>query len=424
MNEFVIEKYNKLLSSFEKIINNTKDAELLESAKDSYLYFIKELAIGEKKDINNYITKMQSLNFSEDEIKKTIDEINLFFEKNNEVVNEENQEIIEEEQNDIEESVVETPATNVEEIVESPEEIPAETTTETLEEYVFINVYRNENQTIGDEFQKMVFKLQEDLKNPNDVLIETWISNYIAFTDRYEKELDKDKMIKYMFDLFKKYDKESKYSNNLSSILKKVNSSKVELDKEETKENEEITEVEAENNKGTEDKVEEEKPLKIVNIKKSFKSPKVIEGLKATALLGAGGAIFGVPGLIGAGIIWGLHKKGVTSNKFKEFLKKHNFTIDQKTNELKDSNGEVITEEKIGKSKYEMLKQYLLKLNTKKQEEGKIKHEYKKNKIASNLLSSKFVTKLGFGKKNKNVDAEYEMIEENEEMHKGMGNVK
>ncbi len=219
MNEFVIEKYNKLLSSFEKIINNTKDAELLESAKDSYLYFIKELAISEKKDINNYITKMQSLNFSEVEIKKTVDEINLYFKENNEVVNEENQEIIEEEQNDIEESVVETPATDVEEIVESPEEIPTETKTETLEEYVFINVYRNENQTIGDEFQKMVFKLQEDLKNPNDVLIETWISNYIAFTDRYEKELDKDKMIKYMFDLFEKYDKESKYSNNFSSIL-------------------------------------------------------------------------------------------------------------------------------------------------------------------------------------------------------------
>lgn len=424
MNEFVIEKYNKLLSSFEKIINNTKDAELLESAKDSYLYFIKELAISEKKDINNYITKMQSLNFSEDEIKKTVDEINLYFEENNEVVNEENQETIEE-QNDIEESVVETPATDVEEIVESPEEIPTETKTETLEEYVFINVYRNENQTIGNEFQKMVFKLQEDLKNPNDVLIETWISNYIAFTDRYEKELDKDKMIKYMFDLFEKYDKESKYSNNLSSILEKVNSSKVEMNTEEKKENEEITKVETEDNKEKkEEKLEEEKPLKIINIKKSFKSPKVMEGLKATAVLGVGGALLGVPGLIGAGIIWGLHKKGITSNKFKDFLKQHNFTIDQKTNELKDSNGEVITEEKIGKSKYEMLKQYLLKLNTKKQEEGKIKHEYKKNKIASNLLSSKFVSKLRFGKKNKNVDAEYEMIEENEEMHKGMGNVK
>ena len=438
MNEVMIEKYNKLLSSFEKIIKNTKDEELLNSAKESYEYFIVELAIIEQKDITIYIEKMQSLNFKEDIIKSVIEKINVSKEndtiKTEEVVEDKKEEpIIEEtideevvEQEIKEQAIEEIPA---EEPIEEKETIEKE---ETLEEYIFFNIYRNENQAIGDEFQKIVLKLQADLKNPNDVLIETWVNNYLAFVDKYEKELDKEKMIKYMFDLFKKYDKENKYTDNLSNIIKKTNSS-VEEDKTEEKEETVIVEPINNEDKVVEENIEEpnkdktkleEKPLKILNIKKSFKSPKVIEGLKATAVLGVGGAVLGLPGLIGAGIIWGLHKKGITSTKFKNFLKEHNFTIDEKTNELKDSNGEVITEEKIGKSKYEMLKQYLLKLNTKKQEDGKIKHDYKKNKIASNLLSSKFVNKLKFIKKNTNTDAEYENIEENEEMHKGMGNVR
>ena len=438
MNEVMIEKYNKLLSSFEKIIKNTKDEELLNSTKESYEYFIVELAIIEKKDITIYIEKMQSLNFKEDIIKSVIEKINVSKEndtiKTEEVVEDKKEEpIIEEtideevvEQEIKEQAIEETPA---EEPIEEKETIEKE---ETLEEYIFFNIYRNENQAIGDEFQKIVLKLQADLKNPNDVLIETWVNNYLAFVDKYEKKLDKEKMIKYMFDLFKKYDKENKYTDNLSNIIKKTNSS-VEEDKTEEKEETVIVEpinnedkvVEENKEESKNNKTElEEKPLKILNIKKSFKSPKVIEGLKATAVLGVGGAVLGLPGLIGAGIIWGLHKKGITSAKFKNFLKEHNFTIDENTNELKDSNGEVITEEKIGKSKYEMLKQYLLKLNTKKQEDGKIKHDYKKNKIASNLLSSKFVNKLKFIKKNKDTNAEYDMIEENQEMHKGMGNVR
>ena len=420
MNEVMIEKYNKLLSSFEKIIKNTKDEELLNSTKESYEYFIVELAIIEQKDITIYIEKMQSLNFKEDIIKSVIEKINVS--KENDTIKTE--EVVEQEIK--EQAIEETPA---EEPIEEKETIEKE---ETLEEYIFFNIYRNENQAIGDEFQKIVLKLQVDLKNPNDVLIETWVNNYLAFVDKYEKELDKEKMIKYMFDLFKKYDKENKYTDNLSNIIKKTNSS-VEEDKTEEKEETVIVEpinnedkvVEENKEESKNNKTElEEKPLKILNIKKSFKSPKVIEGLKATAVLGVGGAVLGLPGLIGAGIIWGLHKKGITSAKFKNFLKEHNFTIDENTNELKDNNGEVITEEKIGKSKYEMLKQYLLKLNTKKQEDGKIKHDYKKNKIASNLLSSKFVNKLKFIKKNKDTNAEYDMIEENQEMHKGMGNVR
>ena len=189
----MIEKYNKLLSSFEKIIKNTKDEELLNSTKESYEYFIVELAIIEQKDITIYIEKMQSLNFKEDIIKSVIEKINVSKEndtiKTEEVVEDKKEEpIIEEtideevvEQEIKEQAIEEIPA---EEPIEEKETIEKE---ETLEEYIFFNIYRNENQAIGDEFQKIVLKLQADLKNPNDVLIETWVNNYLAFVDKYEK---------------------------------------------------------------------------------------------------------------------------------------------------------------------------------------------------------------------------------------------
>ena len=68
-----------------------------------------------------------------------------------------------------------------------------------------------------------------------------------------------------------------------------------------------------------------------------------------------------------------------------------------------------------------MLKQYLLKLDSKKQD-GEIKTEYKKNKMASKLLNTKFVEKLKFIKrKNVPTDLEFKEKEENQEMQKGMG---
>ena len=74
---------------------------------------------------------------------------------------------------------------------------------ENIEEYIFLNIYRNKDSKIGDEYQKLVLKLQEDLKNSNDKLIKTWVNNYMAFANHYKNELDKDKLIKYMYELFK-----------------------------------------------------------------------------------------------------------------------------------------------------------------------------------------------------------------------------
>ena len=292
MNDSMIEKYKKLLSSFERLIINTKSEELRVSAKESYVIFIKELALLEKKDYSIYEEKMKSLKIPEEIIKTTI----------------------------------------------------------------------------------------ENIKAAND--------NNIEKQDVVE---------------------ETEKKENIEEVKTEIKA-----------ENKEAT-TQLEENKQENEKTQEEKPLKILNIKKSFKSKKELAVLGTTALIG--GVAFGIPGLLTlpiAAIIWKLYKtKGITNNKLKTFLKNNNYTIDENTKDLKDANGEIVTEEKIGKAKYEMLKNYLLKLNNSKKE-GKIKTEYKKNKAASTLLGSKLVDKLKFFKK-KDTNIEAEELDENQEIQKGMG---
>ena len=407
MNEMMIEKYTKLLNTFKRVILNTKDTELKESAKESYATFIYELAILEHKELNIYEDMMKSLTIPEEIIKTTLDNIERFHTKEQKS-----------DENTVQDDLSNTNIKNEESLKnkENNEENVANTKEESIEEYIFLNVYRNKNSKMGDEFQKLVLKLQEDLKNPNDKSIKTWINNYIAFANHYKNELNKDKLIKYMYELFKKYDKENKYTDKLPEFIKEIEKDSLENDNKLEGPTKEEQKTEGKNTK-------EEKPLKILNIKKSFKSKKELAILGTTALIG--GVAFGIPGLLTlpiATIIYKLYKSnGLTNNRLKSFLKNNNYTIDDETKELKDNNGEVITEDKIGKAKYEMLKQYLLKLDSKKQD-GEIKTEYKKNKMASKLLNTKFVEKLKFIKrKSRPEDLWFEELEENQEMQKGMG---
>lgn len=413
MNEVMIEKYTKLLNTFQRVILNTKDEELKETTKESYVTFIYELAILEHKDLAIYEEMMKSLNISEEIIKTTLDNIKIY----NPNEQKSNENIVQEDlsNTDIKNDETIENKENIEENIESVKEENAE---ENLEEYIYINVYRNKNSKIGDEFQKLVLKLQEDLKNPNDKSIKTWVNNYVAFANHYQDVLDKDKLIKYMYELFEKYDKENTYADKLSDFVK--DNEKDSLEKN--------NKVETPIEDGKKEKInnaKEEKPLKILNIKKSFKSKKELAVLGTTALIGIGGAILGTPGLLVLPLAVIIHKlyksKGLTNNKLKKFLMKYNYTIDEETKELKDNNGEVITKDKIGKAKYEMLKRYLLKLDGRKQD-GEIKTEYKKNKVASKLLNSKFVEKLkNLKSKNESEGLEFEELEENQEMQKGMG---
>lgn len=403
------EKYTKLLSTFERIILNTKNEELKTSAKESYAIFIYYLAVLEKKELNVYEEMMQSLNIPDDAIKDTLDKIEISqLKKTNSFEFVQEDEITEE--ND--------------KIVES-EQIEETANDKTVEEYIFTNVYGNKNQNIVNEYQKLVSKLIEDLKNPNDKLIKTWVSNYMSFVSQYKNELDKDKLVEYMHILFKKYDIENKYIDKLPKFIKEFENGTIEKNEEiEEQNNEYIEKQEKENETSKEEKVQKEaEPLKILNVKKSFKSKKELAVLGTTALVGIGGLVFGTPGMLIlpiSAIIYKLYKnKKVTNNKLKNFLKDNNYTIDEETQELKDSSGEVITDEKINKSKYEMIKQYLLKSNTKKQD-GEIKAEYKKNKMASKLLNTKFVERLKNIAKRNELE-EQEEIEENKDIQKGMG---
>lgn len=397
----MIEKYKKLLNAFERVILNTKNEEIREMSKESYASFIYELAILENKEISIYEEKMKSLNISEEIIKSTMDNIKKFQMKEQKS-----------DENNVQDELL-SDETKKEELSENKENNKSTVETskeESIEEYI----YRNKDSKIGDEYQKLVLKLQEDLKNANDKLIKTWVNNYMAFANHYKNELDKDKLIKYMYELFKKYDKENKYKDKLPEFINEIESDSLEKDN--------IVEESIKESKKDEKNTKEE-PLKILNIKKSFKSKAELAILGTTALIGLAVGSSGLVVLPIAAIIYKLYKsKGLTNHKLKKFLKENDYTIDEETKELKDNNGEVITEETIGKSKYEMLKQYLLKIANKK-DDGKIKTEYKKNKIASKLLNSKFVEKLkNITKKNKKEEiVELEELEENQEIQKGMG---
>lgn len=401
----MIEKYKNLLNTFERVILNSKNEELKEMSKESYISFIYELAILENNELYIYEEKMKSLNISEEIIKSTIDNIKKFQLK--EQKSDEN--IVQDDllSDEPKKGELSEKKENNESTVETSKE-------ENIEEYIFLNIYRNKDSKIGDEYHKLVLKLKEDLKNSNDKLIKTWVNNYMAFANHYKNELDKDKLIKYMYELFKKFDKENKYKDKLPKFINEIERDSLDKDN--------IVEESIKESKKDEKNIKEE-PLKILNIKKSFKQKAELAILGTTALIGLAVGSSGLVALPIAAIIYKLYKsKGLTNHKLKKFLKENDYTIDEETQELKDKNGEVITEETIGKSKYEMLKQYLLKIANKK-DDGTIKTEYKKNKIASKLLNSKFVEKLkNITKKNKKEEiVELEELEENQEIQKGMG---
>ena len=75
MDKVTIEKNHKVLHSLSRIIKFTKNEELREIAKDSFLYFIIELAKQEKQNINIYKEQLEQLNFSPKQIEETIDKM-------------------------------------------------------------------------------------------------------------------------------------------------------------------------------------------------------------------------------------------------------------------------------------------------------------------------------------------------------------
>lgn len=374
MENIVIDKYKDLVSYFEELILKSKDKELIDLAKNSYLKFAKTLCKLENSDINYYIDRLETL--------KT--KCNLT-EKNN--------------------------------ILEN--EIPIQRNNEekSLEEYIYFNVYRNKDTELGDEFQKLCLKLQEDLKNPNDLLITVWIQNYLSYIDKYRNILEEENLVKYMKVLFKKYDNNGKYYTNLDKYI---------IEAKNNKDNENVKKT---YNKDVEypkkekmEKVEElkEEGLKIVNIKKPNLNKSAMHVLKSLGLI----CIcynFGVPAALITYGIYKLYKKfNITNEKLNNFIKKHGFKINKETEELLDSNDEIVTEENIDREKYSFFKKKLIELN-KKDNSGYIKKDYKKNKLTSILLKSKLVNSLKNKFTKKEDTAVLTKSKSEELMHKGLG---
>lgn len=432
MDTLLIDKYNKLLNSLENAILRTDDETLKEMSKESFVKFTCDLAEIEKKDITYYQERLEKVGVDENIIEKTIEQINSFsvddtlndasiddgnsFDNDNSLLDENNEVSVE--QND-------EPTDEVEQV-----EKVDNNKNDDLDLYILENVYRNKDQNIGDEFQKLMIKLQEDFENPNELSISTWVKNYMSFVDKYKNVLDENKLIQYMKKRVKEFDVNNKFNDKIDDYIEKGNIDIPKQIDDEVKDNnvsnsDNELETETKENKTNEKEAE---PLKIVGIKKAHNSKARNIALGITALLGVGAlaavADMSIFAVIPAYIIFKLLKKhGVSNVKLQSFLKKHKFTIDKETNELIDKDGNKITEETVGKSKYEMIKNELFKL-TSNVKNGMINKDYKKNKLASILLNSKLVQKFKNRKQKSDVlEVENDTIEniEQENIRKGLG---
>lgn len=391
MEEKIIANYNVILNKFEKIINETKNEDLRIYIREQYETFIVDLAKREGKELSFYEDKMRNIGIESKKIDDIIHEINKrinLYQTFN--INNDNFDTNEEKK-------------------ESAVSVSNE-----VEEYILYEVYRNKNVEIGDRHQKLSLKLQEDFKSPNELLIKTWITNYMNFVNDYKKVLDRNKLIEYMRILFKKYDKEGVYYNNLDKYIEEVEKDKVEIEtnfdkKEEKKE----PKKKSDGSKNIE-------PLKIINIKKPTLSKGTKNIFKALGLLGVA-STFGLPVSILTFIIYKVYKKVKRPNKkLNDFINQNGYTVNEQ-DELIDKEGNVVTDEVIEKEKTSFLKTKLLNLK-KPSNIGFIKDSYKKNKFASMILDTKLVSSL---KKRFNIDVNTKVLEkknnEQKDMHNGLG---
>ena len=189
--------------------------------------------------------------------------------------------------------------------------------------YINSNVYGNEDQEIRNAFLKLEDQLREELKNPNELKIKTWINNYLDFVLKYEQVLDKDKLTSYMKEMFQKYDKTGTYYINLDKLINGERKEKRKikrkiLPKTEEKVSESINET------------KNDEPLKILNIKKYKFDFAKQNTLKALALIGIRSTV-GIPtALMSVGVMEFFRRYAIKNPKLKEFLESHEIQVDNK----------------------------------------------------------------------------------------------
>ena len=77
------------------------------------------------------------------------------------------------------------------------------------------------NKDVIEENKKRIDKLQEDLKNPNELLIKTWIDNYYEFVNQYKECFIIDDLIGYLKNIFN-----GKFNNLLDQFIISLDSIK------------------------------------------------------------------------------------------------------------------------------------------------------------------------------------------------------
>ena len=267
------------------------------------------------------------------------------------------------------------------------------------EEYVFYEIYKNENKALGDEFQDIMRGLISSLKINDEDNIVLYKNKYDKFVDDNKDILDANKLNEYYQETYNQY-KVEKVENT-------------ELNKEYIEE----TKKDKQNN--IQKKVEESKEegLKIKNVKRSYNSKLKNRALSLLALVGIGTFNPLVATGIGVGGYY-LYKKGIKNAK--TLIESNGLKLDEKDN-LVDASGKVINEDEIGKLKYNLVKRELSKIKN----SGRIDSSYKKNKLTSMLLSIP-------SKVFKNIKNRYEQIKISKEnvsegvtdINKGLGIIK
>jgi len=336
-------KYYDILKSVYNIMNLTDDVELKESCKKTIINTINQLI---EKDASNkkvYENILEEFGFTEKNIETPIKE------KDN------------------------IPS-------EVQEELPSDKKHyNTIDEYIFYEIYRNKNKLLGDEFQKIMIDLIKSIKNGDEEDILLNKNKYDKFVENNKSIIDVKKMKEY----FQKTCDEYK-------VLKE------EIPNEEKK---------------------QEESLKIKNVKRSYNSQIKNKALSLLALAGTGKHNQSLSNGIGVGGYY-LYKKGIKNAK--SLIERNGLRLDENDN-LVDSNGKLINEEEIGKLKYNLIKRELSKINNK----GIIDANYKKNKLTSMLLSvpSKMFTSIKDKYKQIKISRENES-DEVKDINKGLGIIK
>lgn len=297
-------------------------------------------------------------------------------------------------------------------------------------EYIENEIVKSDNKNLGIEFQRLVSNLK-GINMPNDVMVETFFKNYKSFVET--NKLNEKFMLEYITDLMGTLDKDNSYVPYINDLYngKTMNEIKNSLNKNNTKkDNEDLNTPENE--------LEEElghEPIKIVSTKKTTmgKPAKIILTALAlstvfnpvTALANASFVLLG-----GTAIGYGIYKSYKNKKYRKEDLARvlKHFDIDiREDGKIIDKDGNVITEERVGRERYEEIRSSLKKLGA--LENKLINPSYAKNKLTSMYLNNGLVKKVKKSFKNKKEQRDYinkqetylGKVEAEKELKKGMG---